>query len=178
MSTTASDNRKPLTIIGAISALALTFLVWLIYFRDPAGAAGGFAYLPAVNATLNGLSAICIALGVSSIRAGQRQTHQRYMQAAFVFSTLFLVSYIVYHSTHGDTRFTGVGWIRPVYFFVLISHIVLSAVALPLVLTTFYFSWSGQFARHRALARWTFPLWMYVSVTGVAIFLLLKGFSA
>ena len=177
MTVKAMDNRRPLAAIGAFSAAALTFLVWLIYYRSPAAATGGFAYLPAVNATLNGLSAVCLALGLSAIRTGQRAAHQRYMQGALALSALFLISYVVYHSTHGDTRFLATGWIRPVYFFVLISHIVLSAVALPMVLTTFYFSWSGQFARHRKLARFTFPLWMYVSVTGVAIFFLLKIFN-
>ena len=177
MTTSVADNRKPIAAIGALSAAALTFLVWLIYFRDPGGATGGFAYLPAVNATLNGLSAVSLTLGVSAIKSGRREVHQRYMTAALLFSALFLVSYIVYHTAHGDTRFTGQGLIRPVYFFVLISHIVLSAVALPMVLTTFYLSWSQQFNRHRRLARYTFPLWLYVSVTGVAIFFMLKLFS-
>ena len=175
--TAAIDNRKPLAAIGTLSAVALTFLVWLIYFKEGGGATGGFAYLPAVNATLNGLSAICLMLGLSAIRRRDRATHQRYMQGALALSTLFLVSYIVYHSTHGDTRFLGQGLVRPVYFFILISHIVLSAVALPMVLTTFYFSWTDQFVRHRKLARWTFPIWLYVSVTGVAIFFMLKIFN-
>ena len=175
--TTATDNRRPLVIIGAVSAAALTFLVWLIYFRSAPGATGGLEFLPAVNATLNALSAVCLGLGVAAIRGGDRVRHQRLMTAAFAFSTLFLVSYVVYHAYHGDTRFAGEGLIRPVYFFVLISHIVLSAVALPLVLTTFYLSWSEQFERHRRLARYTFPLWMYVSVTGVLIFILLNVFG-
>lgn len=178
MSSAAADNRTPMLVIGAVSAAALLFLVWLIYFRDPAGATGGFAYLPAVNASLNALSAVCLALGLAAIRRGDRATHQRFMQSAFALSALFLISYVVYHFTHGDTRFTGQGLIRPIYFFILISHIVLSAVALPMVLSTFYFSWSGQFERHKRLARYTFPMWMYVSVTGVAIFVLLKTFNA
>ena len=172
--TADADNRKPLAAIGGVSAAALVFLVWLIYFRDSADATGSYAYLPAVNASLNALAAVCLAVGIMAIRNGATVLHQRLMTSAFVFSTLFLISYIVYHANHGDTRFTGEGFIRPVYFFVLISHIVLSAIALPMVLTTFYFSLSGQFGRHRRIARYTFPLWMYVSVTGVLIFLMLK----
>lgn len=178
MSAAEVSNEKPLFIIGVVSVAALGGLIWLLYFRDATTASGSMTYLPAVNATLNACSAVCLALGFSAIRRNARVTHQRFMISALAFSTLFLVSYIIYHATHGDTRFTGQGWIRPVYFFVLISHIILSAVALPMVLTTFYFSWSAQFARHRRLARFTFPLWMYVSVTGVLIFLMLKTFNA
>ena len=174
---TAARNTKAQAAIGAISAAALVFLVWLIYFRDPAETTGDFAFLPAVNATLNGLSAVCLVMGVSAIRAQDRVRHQRLMMGALAFSALFLISYIIYHANHGDTRFTGQGLIRPVYFFVLISHIVLSAIALPMVLHTFYLSWSEQFARHRRWARYTFPLWLYVSVTGVLIFVLLKTFG-
>jgi putative membrane protein len=99
------------------------------------------------------------------------------MVAAFASSSLFLVSYVVYHALHGDTPFRGTGWIRPVYFFILISHIVLSVVVLPMVFTTFFFSLTRQFRRHRRIARWTLPLWLYVSVTGVLVFALLKVFN-
>lgn len=176
--TTTSPSRAPLAAIGAVSLAAIGFLFWLIYFREGAGPSspGSVAFLPAVNATLNGLSAICLVLGFRAIKRRARDVHQRFMQGAFAFSSLFLVSYIVYHSLHGDTPFPGQGAIRPVYFFILISHIVLSVVALPLVLSTFYLSWSGQFARHKKLARWTFPLWLYVSVTGVVIFALLRAY--
>jgi putative membrane protein len=89
-------------------------------------------------------------------------------------SALFLVSYIVYHSVHGDTHFGGQGLIRPVYFFILVSHIALSAVALPLVFLSLFFSLSGRFPRHKKIARYTFPVWLYVSVTGVLVFALLR----
>ena len=171
-------SRGPLVAIGAVSAVALAFLVWLIYFNeaqafDPASV----AFLPAVNAALNACSAVCLSLGIVAIRRGAAARHKRLMLAAFAFSALFLVSYLVYHAAHGDTKFTGEGLVRPVYFFVLISHIVLSALALPMILTTFWFSLSGRFANHKKIARFTFPIWLYVSVTGVLIFVLLKLFG-
>ena len=99
------------------------------------------------------------------------------MLSALTFSTAFLISYIIHHNVHGDTKFTGIGWIRPVYFATLISHILISVATLPMVLTTFFFALTKQFARHKRLARFTFPLWLYVSVTGVAIYFLLKANS-
>lgn len=176
--TTVSDNRAPLAAIGAVSAVALAFLVWLIYFNqtqvfDPEAV----AFLPAVNAGLNAASAVCLALGVAAVRAGALERHKKLMLAAFGFSALFLVSYLVYHSAHGDTKFMGEGLVRPVYFFVLISHIGLSFIALPMILTTFFFSLTERVAAHKKIARFTFPLWMYVSVTGVLIFVLLKGWG-
>lgn len=172
-------ERQAVVAILVVSALALGFLVWLIYFNR-----GGFedyrdavAAFPALNAALNGLSACCLVSGYAAIRRGRRRTHMTLMLTAFVFSTLFLVSYIVYHAVHGDTRFLGTGWIRPVYFFVLISHIGLSIVTLPLVLTTFYLALTKRFMRHKKLAKITLPLWLYISVTGVAIFFLLRAHS-
>jgi putative membrane protein len=103
--------------------------------------------------------------------------HKRFMLAAFVASTLFLVSYVIYHSLHGDTPFQGVGVIRRVYFFILISHILLTTVALPLILITFAFALTGKFAAHRKIARFTLPAWLYVSVTGVLIFVFLRLFQ-
>ncbi len=161
--------------IAATSAAAFGFLIWLIYFNEGGRSPETVSFLPAVNASLNGLSTLLLLIGVTMIRRGDRRRHQWFMTAAFVSSSLFLVSYIIYHSLHGDTRFTGEGWIRPVYFFVLISHIVLSAVALPLILTSFYLSLTRRFKRHKRVSRWTFPIWLYVSVTGVAIFFMLKA---
>jgi putative membrane protein len=101
----------------------------------------------------------------------------RLMFAALVSSALFFVSYVVYHNFHGDTKFTGTGAVRPAYFFILISHILLSAVAVPLILSSFYLSLAGRLALHKRVSRITFPVWLYVSVTGVLIFAMLKLFS-
>lgn len=173
------DNRKPLWAIGIVSLVAIAFLFWLIYFNEQTSSeqAEAVAFLPAVNAMLNGLSAAFLVAGFVMIRRKDWRRHRNFMVAAFASSSLFLISYIVYHAFHGDTPFLGQGFIRPVYFFILISHIVLSVVALPLVFTTFYYSLTEQIGRHRTVARWTLPLWLYVSVTGVMVFFLLKTFN-
>ncbi|MDZ4700892.1 MAG: DUF420 domain-containing protein [Rhodothermales bacterium] len=160
------------------SAAASGFLIWLIYFNEPAaGEAVDVSFLPAVNALLNSLSALCLLIGYVFIRRRNIQMHRRFMLGAFVFSGLFLVSYLIYHYHHGDTPFTGVGFIRPVYFSILISHIALSIAVLPLALITLFFALKGRFDRHPRIARITLPLWLYVSVTGVLVFVLLRVYS-
>ena len=172
------DARKALGLILAVSAAALLFLVWLIYFKAPAATEVAWvSNLSAVNAALNSLSTVFLLLGFREIRARNFAKHMRFMIAAFITSALFLVSYIVYHHFVGDTPFTGQGFIRPVYFFILISHIVLSIFVVPLVLSSFLFAFSGKFSTHRKVSKWTFPIWLYVSVTGVMVFFMLKFFG-
>ena len=172
------DARKALGLILAVSAAALLFLVWLIYFKAPAAAQVAWvSNLSAVNAALNSLSTVFLLLGFREIRARNFAKHMRFMITAFITSALFLVSYIVYHHFVGDTPFTGQGFIRPVYFFILISHIVLSIFVVPLVLSSFLFAFSGKFSTHRKVSKWTFPIWLYVSVTGVMVFFMLKFFG-
>jgi putative membrane protein len=161
-----------------LSVLVAAFLIWLIYFKGREVAPEWVASLPAANATFNSLSALCLVAGYINIRRRRISIHKRFMLAAASFSALFLVSYITYHYFHGDTRFPGQGWIRPVYFFILISHIALSMTALPLIFATLYFALSSGFERHRKVARWTFPIWLYVSVTGVVVFFILRAYTA
>jgi putative membrane protein len=161
-----------------LSAAVAAFLIWLIYFKGKVAAPDWVRALPAANASFNSLSALCLILGYINIRRGNRVTHMRLMLSATVFSTLFLVSYVTYHFFHGDTLFAGQGWIRPVYFFILISHIGLSMIALPLILAALWYGLRSQFKFHRRIARWTFPIWLYVSVTGVIVYVLLKRFTA
>ena len=127
----------------------------------------------ALNATLNGTSAILLAGGYAAIRAGQRQVHKRFMISAFVVSCAFLVSYLMYHYYVGHVPFQGRGWIRPVYFALLFSHTILAAVIVPMILVTLRRAWVERFDKHRLIARWTLPLWFYVSVTGVIVYLML-----
>lgn len=175
MSVAVQDTRKAIGAIIAVSVVAILFLFWLIYFKAPSEQTLAFVgMLPAVNATLNALSASCLVAGLVYIKKKKIHIHKRFMLGAFVFSALFLISYVVYHNFHGDTPFTGTGAIRPVYFFILISHIVLSIFALPLALTTLFFSWQENFDKHRRIAKITLPLWLYVSVTGVVVFFMLK----
>lgn len=161
-----------------LSTLVIGFLLWLIYFKEtPEGLVASVSILPALNATLNALSACSLIAGLISIRWGLISAHRSFMFGALTFSALFLVSYVAYHSTHGDTPFRGQGIVRPVYFFILISHILLTVVALPMILTTVFFALTSRFTAHRRIARVTFPAWLYISVTGVAIFFMLRAFS-
>ena len=170
-------DAKAFVGIGLFSAAALAFLVWLIYFAGGEAQTPDWARaLPPLNAALNGASALCAMAGFLAIRASRWRLHRALMLSALAFSALFLASYICYHHFHGDTRFLGQGWIRPAYFFILVSHIVLSAVVLPLLLTVVWFAGIGVFARHRALARWVLPLWLYVSITGVLVYFLLRPY--
>ncbi|HET6932323.1 MAG TPA: DUF420 domain-containing protein [Candidatus Acidoferrum sp.] len=126
---------------------------------------------PALNATLNGASAILLACGYSAIRAGKVELHKKFMVSAFFTSTIFLASYLVYHyRVHHVVLFQGQGWIRPVYFALLISHTILAVVIVPLILITLRLAWKERFDQHRFIARWTLPLWFYVSVTGVIVY--------
>ena len=172
------NPRNALGVILGVSVVAILFLVWLIYFKAPATAEVAWvSNLSAVNAALNSLSTVFLLLGFREIKARNFAKHMRFMISAFVTSALFLVSYIVYHHFVGDTPFTGQGFIRPVYFFILITHIVLSIFVVPLVLSSFLFAFSGKFSTHRKVSKWTFPIWLYVSVTGVMVFFMLKFFG-
>ena len=170
----------PLNIIAAIigvSAAASGFLVWLVFFHSPLDAANThLVFLPALNALLNLLCTVALLFGFRFIWREQITRHRNAMFTAFFFSTLFLVSYITNHALHGDAHFQGQGLIRPVYFALLISHILLSVIALPMILITFFFSLTGRFPLHRRIARYTFPVWLYVSVTGVIVYAMLASF--
>ena len=131
------------------------------------------ADLPALNATLNATSAILITIGWILIRRGRWRQHRAFMIAAFCTSVLFLISYLTYHAHIGSKHFTGQGAIRVVYFSILLTHTVLAATIVPLVLITLSRGLSARFDRHRAIARWTIPLWLYVSVTGVVVYFML-----
>jgi uncharacterized membrane protein YozB (DUF420 family) len=132
--------------------------------------------LPALNATLNATAAVLLTIGWTLIRRGRVAQHRKVMIAAFSVSCTFLVSYLVYHAQVGSVRFTKQGPIRMVYFTILLTHTVLAAAIVPLVLTTLSRGLKRQDARHRAIARWTLPLWLYVSVTGVIVYLMLYRF--
>jgi len=175
------DEGSPRTILFwsiAASALVIGFLLWLIYLKQtPGSSLATESVLPALNALLNALSACSLLLGFIFIRKGQVNIHRRFMLGALLFSALFLISYIAYHSTHGDTPFRGTGIVRPIYFFILISHILLTVIALPVILTTLFLALTGRFKAHRRIARITLPAWLYVSVTGVVIFFMLRFFN-
>lgn len=130
-------------------------------------------FLPALNAVLNSLSAILLVSGYVMIRRGKIDQHHRFMIAAFVTSILFLISYLTYHYTAGTTRFPGAGPIRAIYFVILSTHTILAALVPVLAIITLVRAQKKQFDRHRRIARWTLPIWLYVSVTGVVIYFML-----
>jgi putative membrane protein len=129
--------------------------------------------LPAVNASLNAASAVLLTIGYVLIRRRRFEQHRRMMIAAFITSSLFLVCYIVYHAQVGSVRFTRHGLVRPIYFTILITHVTLAAAVLPLAIVTLRRGLGARFAQHRWIARWTLPIWLYVSVTGVLVYVLL-----
>ncbi len=171
------SDRLVATVIGALSLLVLGVVGVLTL--GPSGRSGGVdvSALPMLNAALNATSAVLLAIGFGLIRRRRIRAHLMAMTGAFATSTLFLVSYVIYHYHAGSRPFTGQGLVRPIYFFLLLTHIVLAAVIVPLALTTLYRAWRGDFSRHRRIARWTLPIWLYVSVTGVAVYWLLYHLS-
>ena len=171
-----ASDRSFFAFTGVVSAAAIAFLTYILVIRRASGAGSwDLSFVPAVNACFNALSAVLLASGWLAIRSGRRRLHQYLMVSAFTASALFLIGYVAYHYAHGDTKFQGVGAIRAVYFAILISHVLLSLWILPGALISFWFAARGAFLRHRRIARITLPIWLYVSVTGVAIFFMLRG---
>jgi len=134
--------------------------------------------LPLINSILNAISTILLLIGFVQIRRGKRQLHQKIMWAAFFVSCLFLVNYLIFHYLVGSVPFKGTGWIRPVYFTILITHIILAAAIVPLILMTLSRAVQEKFELHRKIAKITWPLWMYVSVTGVVIYLFMNAYNS
>ncbi len=156
-----------------VTLAAMSFLVWVVYFHEGNGGASRAASLPLTNAILNGTSAVLISVGLWAIKQRKRTLHIQLMVVAFASSALFLINYVYYHFSHGDTHFAGQGVVRPIYFAVLISHVLLSMVTFPMILTSFYLGLSNRLETHRRLSRCTWAVWMYVSVTGVGVYLML-----
>ncbi|MFI5298462.1 MAG: DUF420 domain-containing protein [Polyangiales bacterium] len=171
-------DRTFLAINGVVSAAALAFLAWLLLVHPSASGSGTLLgsdvrFLPAVNASMNAISATCLALGYVAIRRRAVAVHRTLMLSALASSAVFLVGYIVYHYAHGDTHY--VGPLRAAYLVLLASHVVLSIFVVPLALTTFWFAFTQQLPKHRRLAKVTLPIWLYVSVTGVVVFFILRA---
>lgn len=173
-------SNRAITILNlALSAVIYAGLMWLIYaFELKTRLTDGLPWLPHFNAACNALSATAVALGVCFIKRGHTRAHAASMIAATLASAAFLCGYLTHHTLHGDTPFSGTGAIRPIYFTILISHILLAGVALPLILNTLSFAALRRFNSHRRIARWTYPVWLYVSVTGVVVWLFLRVWFA
>lgn len=170
-----ASNRSLALVVGSVSLVAVAALAWILYLHEPSGDRGALAFMPAVNAAFNTLSASFVALGVVAIRSKRPKLHRALMISALSSSALFLVGYIAYHFVHGDTRYPLEAPLRGLYLALLASHVVLSVVALPIVLATAWLGITSSHPRHRKLARFTVPIWLYVSVTGVLVFLMLRS---
>jgi putative membrane protein len=173
-SRSAPRSDRAFFAVNAIFSGAAIALIAFILFRDGGEVGWDLSLLPAVNASFNGSAALCLCAGWVAVRRGALSAHRACMMAAFGLSTMFLVGYLAYHYVHGDTRFGGTGLLRGVYLSILASHVILSITVVPLALTSFYFAYRQTFDRHRRLNRWFLPIWLYVSVTGVAIYLMLR----
>lgn len=160
--------------------------IWIISILVPVGVAVLFTvripgverlgFLPPIYASINAMTAVLLVIGVIQIRNGNRKHHERLMKTAIVFSVMFLLMYIAYHMTSESTKFGGEGMIKYIYFFILISHILLSIIVIPFVLITYVRAISGQFYKHQKIARITFPLWLYVAVSGVIVYLMISPY--
>lgn len=172
------SDRTFFVILAVVCAGALSLLGWLLLLRGGNHDTGALSFMPALNAALNGLSATFIVLGYVAIKRRNQDAHKKLMLAAFGASTLFLASYLTYHSLHGDTKYPGTGAIRVAYLVILASHVILSAFALPLTLTSFFFALRKNFKAHRKVVKFTLPIWLYVSVTGVVVYVMLRTSGA
>lgn len=157
-----------------VSAVVLLLVMMMRTIKLDVGI--DFSFLPPVHASLNALAAIILVIAYVFIRRKNVQAHRRAIYAAMVCSALFLISYVLYHFTTPETRFGGEGAIRYIYFFILITHVILAAVILPFILLTFNRAYTMQYERHRKIARWVFPLWLYVAFTGPICYLMLRPY--
>ena len=173
------DYTRYKIILGTLGAVVPLLVAVLFYYKGVfqiAGAAPYLKSLPAVNAVLNSLTALALLVGFYFIRQKNVLAHRAAMGTAFALGGLFLLSYVAYHSQVESTHFDGEGIIRTVYFVLLLTHITLAVVTVGLVLFTLYFALTGQYTKHKAIARWTFPVWLYVSVTGVIVYFMISPY--
>lgn len=171
-------KEKHLNIFVAIISLAIPLLVFSLLYLKPPEVKLGFdiSLIPAFNASINFTVSLLLIVGYVFMKQNKIQYHKYTMITAFSLSSVFLISYVVYHTLAVETHFGGEGWIRPVYFILLITHIILAAVIVPMILFTLTRGLQERFDKHRRIAKWTWPLWLYVSVTGVIVYLLLSPY--
>ena len=170
-----NEGNKWITAIGII----LPVVVAILYYFPKSGEAGAFVKsIPAFNALLNGATFLVITAALVAIKSGKRILHRNLMASAVLMSVLFLIGYVVYHASVESTKFGGEGDIRYIYFFILITHIILAAALAPLVLLTLFRAIKQDFEKHKKIARWTYPIWLYVSITGIVVYLMISPYYA
>jgi putative membrane protein len=178
VSSIASTEKKTTLVVNLLSIAVPVVVALLLGIRTKVDLGTWTKVIPHVIGGINTATSICLILGIIAQRLGRIGIHRTMMTSAFSLGGVFLVCYVTYHLSNESTRFGGEGWIRVLYYFVLISHIALSLLVLPLVLRAFLFAVTKQFARHRAIAKWAFPIWLYVSVTGVIAYLMISPYYA
>ncbi|WP_394825256.1 DUF420 domain-containing protein [Pendulispora albinea] len=173
----SKNTDRPFWIVNAVvSILALSLLTYLLLIRQTSpGDSAALAFMPAVNATFNAIAAVLLVLAVVAIKKKQVTRHQALMLSAFASSSLFLVGYLAYHYVHGDTKYPGEGGARVVYLLILASHVILSIPVLPMCLAAFYYAFQRNFVTHKKITKLLFPIWLYVSITGVVVFAMLRS---
>ncbi len=169
-------SRKYNRLINVLAVVIPLVVAVLLGVRQKVDLGAWTKVLPHVNAVINSLTSVLLVIGFLFIQRKNIAAHRRAMTAAFVLGSLFLVSYVLYHLSNESTTFGGEGLIRPIYYFLLISHIVLSVVVVWFVLRAVYFAYSNQIAQHKKAVRWAFPIWLYVSITGVVVYLLISPY--
>lgn len=166
-------------VVWVVTVLVLALVGMMrnpkFHINLPAGVSLDF--LPAVHAALNSLVAVCLILGIMAVKQGNILRHRRFINAAVVLSGLFLLGYVAYHFTSTETKFTATGWIRPVYFFLLITHIAFAAISFPFILLAYLAGWADRRDDHRRLVKFVFPMWLYVAVTGPVVYLMLYVYN-
>ena len=175
MNAVVSRDRPFWIVNGVVSVLALSLLGYLLMIRQGSGDRTALAFMPAVNASFNGLAAVLLVAAVIAIKNKKVARHQALMLSAFASSSFFLVGYLAYHYVHGDTKYPGTGGIRAAYLVMLASHIVLSVPVVPMCLAAFYYAFRRNFVTHKKITKFLFPIWLYVSITGVLVFLMLRS---
>ena len=178
MDTTIEKKYNRLIIAVSILIPIVVAILFTIKLKDFGIDIEPLSFLPPIYASINGLTAILLIAAVMAIKSGNRKRHEQLMTAAIACSVVFLVMYVAYHMTSDSTKFGGEGFIKGIYFFILISHILLSIIVIPLVLFTYSRALSEQFDRHKKLAKITFPIWLYVAVTGVIVYLMIAPYYA
>lgn len=180
MNTVSSSSQDRLyRRIIAIVSVAIPVVVAVLFYLQRSGKNVTYAsvdFLPHLNAFINSATFLALIAGLIAIRRKNIEWHRLWMMTAFVLSSIFLVSYVIYHTFGTHTPYGGEGWLRTVYFFILITHIILSAVVVPLVLFALYFAYTKQYAKHRKIVKWAYPVWTYVAASGVAVYLMISPY--
>lgn len=171
------QNRNYIWLIGVLSVLVPLIVAYLLFGGKATRIDGlDVSFLPHLNAVLNSATSIMLIFGFVMIKRGQKDFHRMAMMTAFTLSTIFLLSYVIYHNNAESTSFGGEGLIRYFYFGLLISHIILATVVVPFVLLAVYFAWTKQFDRHKKIVKWTFPIWTYVAISGVLVYIMISPY--